>query len=268
MKDDGAGFGCLVYHGGNLDFIAVMVNLSTGLVTDTLVGGSGGTIVATGCEDVGNGIYRVWISGSVVAAQSYIMPSVSNAAVFSSNTGGRPTYTGVLGEDILVWGAQLELGTYPTSYIPTTTTGVLRNADVLIAGDMVTDAAGSGYAEASVIWPQAGGDAHLLVRGNAGRLLYTGGPTFVRAYDGVSIAISPTVTSYYNNPTPLASTWGTGLTAYANGTGGTAVAYDGTMGSGNLGIGHQNNGSFPWNGTIREVKIFNSELTAEEVGDL
>ena len=66
----------------------------------------------------------------------------------------------------------------------------------------------------------------------------------------------------------MASTWGNNLTVYKDGAGGTAGSYNSTMGTGNLGIGNNNSGGFQWNGTVREVKIFDSELTAEEVGDL
>jgi len=45
------------------------------------------------------------------------------------------TFNGLAGTsltaDLLVWGVQLELGTYPTSYIPTVASSVTRNADVI-----------------------------------------------------------------------------------------------------------------------------------------
>jgi hypothetical protein len=275
MKDDGAGFGGLTFSDApTTAHIAVVVDLSTGLVTDTSVGTSSGTIVASGCEDVGNGVYRVWVSGTLgVSANAYIFPFTSNAAVPAAWTGGAPEYTGVTGEDILVWGVQLELGTYPTSYIPTTTTAVTRNADVLIAGDMVTDAAGTAYAEISSNWSTAiGTNYQVLVRDVYGQLLShlsVGQPsTAIWAYDGVNQSFVGGA-NYYKSVVPAASTWGNALTAYLNGSPDLSpAAYDGTMGTGNLGIGNTGAGIGLWDGTIRHVKILSTELTAAEVAEL
>jgi hypothetical protein len=77
------------------------------------------TIVTTGSvtatiEDAGNGWYRCSLTTTITAG-AYV--------AYSSN--------GTTGQTIHLWGAQLELASYATSYIPTTSASVTRNADVI-----------------------------------------------------------------------------------------------------------------------------------------
>ena len=66
----------------------------------------------------------------------------------------------------------------------------------------------------------------------------------------------------------MASTWGDSLIVYLDGAAGSVKPYDGTMGSGNLAIGNYQTLSAQWYGTVRNVKIFDEELTAAEVAAL
>lgn len=62
------------------------------------------------------------------------MPSFTTGFEFRINisTGnGIDSYLGTTGNGIYIWGAQLEAGSYATSYIPTTSASVTRNADVI-----------------------------------------------------------------------------------------------------------------------------------------
>ena len=72
-------------------------------------------------KDFGNGWYRVDITLNDV---------ILEAAFFLYN-GSSYTYTGDGTSGIYIWGAQLEAGSYATSYIPTTSASVTRNADVI-----------------------------------------------------------------------------------------------------------------------------------------
>jgi hypothetical protein len=46
------------------------------------------------------------------------------------NADNNATYIGIVGNGLYIWGAQLEVGTTATSYIPTTSAQVTRSADV------------------------------------------------------------------------------------------------------------------------------------------
>jgi hypothetical protein len=92
-------------------------NLANGTL-GTIGAGGTGTIVS-----YGNGWYRCSLTITMA------LSSVTLPYVFTSTGDGVNSYTGVTGNGIYCFGAQQEIGSYPTSYIPTTTAAVTRLAD-------------------------------------------------------------------------------------------------------------------------------------------
>jgi len=95
----------------------VYFNLDTGTV-GTVVAGSG-TITA-----YPNGWYRCTATGV-----SGGLTGTTFLQMCNGSTSGSETYTGDGTSGLYIWGAQLEAGGFPTSYIQTTASSVTRSAD-------------------------------------------------------------------------------------------------------------------------------------------
>jgi hypothetical protein len=102
-------------------FIGTAAGTAFNIVNGTVVSGAG-TI-----EDVGNGWYRCSKSGVGNNTATYI---------FFDDGGGINLSTGNDYKGALVWGAQMEAGSFPTSYIPTSGSTVTRSADDASMTDM------------------------------------------------------------------------------------------------------------------------------------
>ncbi len=107
----------------------IVIDTQTWTITETGAEGTG-TYVGSSLVSVGNGWYRASVTGTVG-------PSVTTygASCYSSNSATpgthAPVYAGDGTSTIITWGAQLEVGSFASSYIPTAATSVTRNQDVL-----------------------------------------------------------------------------------------------------------------------------------------
>lgn len=138
----------------NADWVGVSnpigdFNLDTGTFTTS----DGAT---ASMQHVGNGWYRCAITAQTNAASS------TSSANFHLLENGSTPYTGDGTSGIYLWGAQLEAGSFPTSYIPTSGATATRSADIASiptsafgynqkAGTVVCEATGpAGYDPTSV----------------------------------------------------------------------------------------------------------------------
>jgi hypothetical protein len=260
LKSGGRDWACIALTTGANNY--AWFNLSTGSVgTVNVVYGSTATI-----SSFGNGWYRCSITITTTAASWVpIVAAAESDNVFS--------YAGDVTKGIYAWGAQVELGSFASSYIATTTIAVARNADVLTyssAGN-IDGTKGWCYAEISANWDTPPPSNYCAIGfGTSIEGLITGSvaglPTEIRAFDGTNSVQQAGNPTMYRTPRNTAVTWGGSSMSVGQSGVVTAGSFDGNIGTTAIGVGNSGAGAFQWFGTIRNVRLGQRGLSTSEEG--
>ena len=140
-------------------------DLSAGNVISFSTGINGATGGFASITAIGNGWYRCTYTVTLGGTDTAILTDFELI-----DTGTNRSYTGNGTSGLFLWGAQLEAGAFPTSYIPTTTVAVTRSADVASVNTLTP------------WWNSSEGT--FYVEGSCGSL--TNSPVFVMPHDGTS----------------------------------------------------------------------------------
>jgi len=236
-----------------VELVTAPVDARFDLSTGTVISGTGASIVS-----VGNGWYRC-----VLTFTQAISSSVGYGLLDAS---GNATYTGDGTSGAYFWGAQLEQGSFSTSYIPTVAASVTRSADVASvntlspwwnasAGTFFIENTFGSYGNQPIALSDQAAVGNAWIYGDAGVIKsYIAGPN-ISISSGVSVAANTYAKSAFafgadgkaisvNGSTPVVS---------ANTTAPTA--------STQLSLGNWPGGQYDINGHIKRVAYYPVRLS-------
>jgi hypothetical protein len=141
----------------------VVVDLQTGTITDQFTASA--TLSNLSVVSQGNGWYK--ISGTIAVSANW---AGGNAYAFglmlNSSSWSTAGYTGN-NTNFYIWGAQVEQSSYPTSYIPTTSSSATRVADACFKtgiSSLIGQSQGTMFVDVDLTHPNASGTNEYLMQ--------------------------------------------------------------------------------------------------------
>lgn len=225
---------------------SVWFNIASGTVGTVNTG-------SASIESIGNSIYRIkWtaVAGAVSWAFSFSVPNADN------------TTAQTVGQTVFVFGAQMELGSYATSYIPTVASSVTRNADVVTIGAPFSTlvAGGIGSIILQTIAENSSAPAAItnLIRGT-NSILYHDTTGKVGTTNGTNILLGGTAATW-TSATRSGLAWAAAGRSLAY-TGGASVATDtNTVANGGTLYLGSNNGSAAESGWYQSIAGYTQRI--------
>jgi hypothetical protein len=229
--------------------------------------GTTGAGVNANIQNYGNGWYRCSISEGNSPSSIW--------TVIATNADNVITFTGNGTDGVLIWGGQNEQGTYPTTYIPTTTTAVTRNADVASrtgVSSWIGQTEGTVFVDVNY-QAVTGLSMFVSIRPNSANKIeiYRDGTTIFGDIFGNSVNV---LLSRVSNPAgryKIALAYKSGQTAlYINGTsaGTSATAFSFATSMADLSINLRSGPTFIEQAFYNQVMLFPNRLTDSQLQSL
>jgi hypothetical protein len=295
-------FSCFAKSDGGANFPLIVLQLDSSTawgatrnaifnVVSGTIHGSAPSGVTMRTENYGSGWYRFSATATAIGSVS----GTFQYRIYVPNSSATLSYAAASGntEGVLVWGAQLEVGSIATSYIPTTTAAVTRNADVISVSGAVSGCIGQTqgtlYAEFRYLGPPTLRAGFITLRNASFRGFSINAPSNLgirfesRNNAGTSTVVltnTLNIGDYYKiaiaydtGGTAAGGTQASGVTAYVNGSPATVSVGDLRVPDTALnevrlyGAVTSTETETP-NGNLRSAAFYTTKLTNEELAAL
>ena len=273
-KSAGYDYVWLGYYEGSVYGYAV-VNLTNGVVTASNTANYNYSVEAST-----NGFYRISVTKTASGTNPrYISISPSPTASPTLNSNNVPVYTGDGTSGIYVYGAQIEAGAFPTSYIPTTGSTATRAADVATIPTSAfgyNSGAGSVVVEAETINTSGTNHADLRIKTSDGFVVTDSGSR-VGGYAAGSYVVYSSKTSVSMKIDSVITGGQTYKTAYTLKDNDAALSVDGSSAIADASTNFSGSPAFIFeigkgynylNGHIKSIQYYPRRLTNAQLQEL